>query len=266
MRNLRLIPRLDVKQNWLIKGVQMEGWRKVGDPAEAARRYAAQGADELVFMDVVASLYERNNLHDIVEQVASSVFIPLTVGGGIRTPEDAGQLLACGADKVALNTAATRDPGLITRISDQFGAQATVVTIEAIRNGAGQWQAMTDNGRNHTGRDAVEWAREAEACGAGELLVTSIDRDGLGKGYEIDLIRRITDVVTIPVVASGGLGSAAHLTELLDRTEASAAAVAQALHWNRVTIGDLRAVLAEMECFVRSLPDTAATGAAEARP
>lgn len=270
MRNLRLIPRLDVKQNWLIKGVQMEGWRKVGDPAEAARRYAAQGADELVFMDVVASLYERNNLHDIVEQVASSVFIPLTVGGGIRTAEDVGQLLARGADKVALNTAATRDPKLITRISDQFGAQATVVAIEAGRNGTGQWQAMTDNGRNHTGRDAVEWAREAEACGAGELLVTSIDRDGLGKGYEIDLIRRITDVVTIPVVASGGLGSAAHLSELLDRTEVSAAAVAQALHWNRLTIGDLRDVLAEAGCFARPLPvgpkNGPESGSAEACP
>ncbi|WP_272010092.1 imidazole glycerol phosphate synthase subunit HisF [Roseovarius sp. ZX-A-9] len=265
MRNLRLIPRLDVKQNWLIKGVQMEGWRKVGDPAEVARRYAAQGADELVFMDVVASLYERNNLHEIVEQVASSVFIPLTVGGGIRTPEDVGQLLARGADKVALNTAATRDPKLITEISDQFGAQATVVSIEAIRNGAGRWQAMTDNGRNHTGRDAVEWAREVEACGAGELLVTSIDCDGLGKGYEIDLIRRITDVVAIPVVASGGVGSAAHLTDLIDRTEASAAAIAQALHWKKLTIGDLRAVLAGAGCFVRPLPEGVADGSVEAR-
>ena len=266
MRNLRIIPRLDVKQNWLIKGVQMEGWRKVGDPADAARRYAAQGADELVFIDVVASLYERNNLHDIVEQVASSVFIPLTVGGGIRTPEDAGQLLARGADKVALNTAATREPKLITGISDQFGAQATVVAIEAIGNGAGQWQAMTDNGRNQTGRDAVEWAREAEACGAGELLVTSIDRDGLGQGYEVDLIRRITDVVTIPVVASGGLGSPAHLTELLNQTEASAAAVAQALHWDKLNIGDLRTILAETGCFVRPLPERAADAQAGAGP
>lgn len=255
MRNLRLIPRLDVKQNWLIKGMQMEGWRKVGDPAEAARRYAAAGADEMVFMDVVASLYERNNLHGIVEQVASSVFIPLTVGGGIRTPGDVGHLLACGADKVALNTAATRDPELITRISDQFGSQATVVTIEAIRKAPGHWLAMTDNGRNHTGRDAVEWAREAEAAGAGELLVTSIDRDGMGSGYEIDLLRRITGAVSIPVVASGGLGRPAHLADLIDETAASGAAIAQALHWEKMTIGSLREVLADKGCFVRPLPE-----------
>lgn len=255
MRNLRIIPRLDVKQNWLIKGVQMEGWRKIGDPAEVARHYAAEGADELVFMDVVASLYERNNLQGIVEQVASSVFIPLTVGGGVRTPEDVGHLLSCGADKVALNTAATRDPALITRISDQFGSQATVVTIEAIRHAPGRWLAMTDNGRNHTDRDAVEWAREVEACGAGELLITSIDRDGMGAGYEIDLLRRVTEAVSIPVVASGGLGGVAHLAELVDETRVSAAAVAQALHWNRVNIGELREVLSRKGCFVRALSE-----------
>lgn len=254
MRNLRVIPRLDVKQNWLIKGVQMEGWRKVGNPAEAARRYAAEGADELVFMDVVASLYERNNLHNIVEQVASSVFIPLTVGGGIRTPGDVGHLLACGADKVALNTAATRDPALITRISDQFGSQATVITIEAIRHAPGRWLAMTDNGRNQTDRDAVEWAREAEARGAGELLVTSIDRDGMGTGYEIDLLQRIIDAVSIPVVASGGLGHPDHLAELIDETDVSAAAIAQALHWNKLTAGSFREVLSQKGCFVRPLP------------
>jgi cyclase len=253
MRNLRIVPRLDIKQNWLIKGVQMEGWRKVGDPAEAAQRYAEQGADELVFMDVVASLYERNNLHDIVEKVASSVFIPMTVGGGIRNLDDVSSLLARGADKISINTAATRDPTLITHISDQFGSQATVVTIEAVRDGDNSWEAMTDNGRNHTHRDAVEWAKEAEQRGAGELLVTSIDRDGLGGGYEIELIRQISTAVTIPVVASGGLGSAAHLAELLDETEASAAAIAQALHWNKLGIEDLRGVLAEKECFVRPL-------------
>ncbi len=256
MRNLRIIPRLDVKQNWLIKGVQMEGWRKVGDPADAARRYAAQGADELVFMDVVASLYERNNLQDIVEEVASSVFIPLTVGGGIRKPQDVSDLLARGADKVALNTAATSNPALITEISDQFGSQATVITIEAIRRSDGHWEAMTDNGRNHTDLDAVEWAQKAESLGAGELLVTSIDRDGLGKGYEIDLIRKISSAVNIPVVASGGLGTREHLAELIDQTDASAAATAQALHWNKLTISDLRSALVEKNCYVRPLVET----------
>lgn len=230
----------------------MEGWRKVGDPAEAARRYAEQGADELVFMDVVASLYERNNLQEIVEQVASSTFIPLTVGGGIRSPENAGELLSRGADKVALNTAATRDPALITQISDDFGSQATVITIEAIYRD-NRWEAMTDNGRNQTGRDAIEWAKEVEQCGAGEILLTCIDRDGLGTGYELELISQVSSSVTIPVVASGGLGKPAHLAELLSGTEASAAAVAQALHWNKLEIADLRDVLTHNNCFVRPL-------------
>lgn len=182
MRNLRLIARLDVKKEWLIKGVQMEGWRKVGDPAEHAERYAAEGADELLFMDVVASLYDRNNLHDIVERVASRVFVPLTVGGGIRSAEDAGALLARGADKVAINTAATHEPAILTEISDRYGAQATVLSIEAIRHSLGRWEAMTDNGRNTTGRDVLDWAVEAEERGAGEIVLTSIDRDGGGAG------------------------------------------------------------------------------------
>jgi cyclase len=258
MRNLRLIPRLDVKQNWLIKGVQMEGWRKVGDPAEAARAYAAAGADELVFMDVVASLYERNNLHEIVQEVAGSVFIPLTVGGGIRTIDDVGVLLSRGADKVSLNTAATRDPKLLTTISDQFGAQATVLTIEAISKGNGTWEAMTDNGRNHTGRDVIEWAKEAEQHGAGEIMVTSIDRDGIGKGYEISLLAQVSRAVTIPVVASGGFGSLDHFSELLAETEVSAAAFAQALHWKKLTLEDLRTRLHDEGGYVRPLRGQAA--------
>lgn len=252
-RNLRLIARLDVKQNWLIKGVHMEGWRKVGDPGEAAAHYAATGADELLFMDVVASLYERNNLHEIVEKVASSIFVPLTVGGGVRSAADVGALLSKGADKVAVNTAATRTPQLISEMSDLFGSQATVVLIEAIANGPNKWEAMTDNGRNHTGRDVVEWAREAEQRGAGEIVVTSIDRDGLGHGYDIGLLRQLTETVTIPVVASGGLGTAEHLDELIAQTQVSAAATAQAVHWKKLGFGDLRAVLERNGCFVRPL-------------
>lgn len=253
MRNVRLIARLDVKMEWLIKGVQMEGWRKVGKPADFAKTYADAGADELLFMDVVASLYERNNLHGIVEAVASQIFIPMTVGGGIRSVDDAGELLTRGADKIALNTAATQNPGLITEISDRYGAQATVVSIEAMHQNGDHWLAMTDNGRNHTGRDVLEWAKEAEDRGAGELILTSIKKEGLGQGYDLDLIAKVSDSVSIPVVASGGLGAKDHLKQLIDQTQASAASVAQALHWEKLEIADLRDELRTQNCFVRPL-------------
>lgn len=252
MRNLRLIARLDVKLTQLIKGVQMEGWRKVGDPAAFAKRYAQAGADELLFMDVVASLYERNNLHDIVRMVASDAFIPMTVGGGIRSLADVSALLAVGADKVAINTAATRDPNLVTQISDTFGSQATVVSIEAVKQGD-DWLVMTDNGRNHTGLKAVEWAREVEQRGAGEILLTAIHAEGLGKGYDLKLTHKVCEAVTLPVVACGGLGTTDHLADLIDQTSASAAATAQALHWNKLTLGDLRDVLDYKDCMLRPL-------------
>lgn len=253
MRNVRLIARLDVKMNWLIKGVQMEGWRKVGDPAEYAMKYAEQGADELLFMDVVASLYQRNNLHDIVERVARNVFVPMTIGGGIRTAEDVKALLDKGADKAAINTAATQRPELLTEISDRYGSQATVLSIEAMANGNGAWEAMTDNGRNRTGRDVVEWAQEAQDRGAGEIILTAISQEGLGRGYDLDLVRTVSDAVSIPVVASGGLGAPEHLTELIGKTEVSAAAAAQALHWNKVTLGQLREAQERAGCYVRPL-------------
>jgi cyclase len=168
----------------LIKGVHLEGWRKVGDPKERARLYYAQGADELLYMDVVASLYGRNNLSGIVREVASEVFVPITVGGGIRNLEAVKELLAVGADKVAINTAATANPDILRAISDTYGSQATVLSIEAQRLPSGGWEAMTDNGRNHSGRDAVKWAAEGQALGAGEILITSIDQDGTGRGMD----------------------------------------------------------------------------------
>lgn len=252
MRNFRLIARLDVKMNWLIKGVQMEGWRKVGDPAEYALRYAHSGADELLFMDVVASLYDRNNLHDIVEKVAEHVFVPMTVGGGIRTVEDVSALLARGADKVAINTAATKNPNLISEISERFGSQATVLSIEAIRDGQ-SWKAMTDNGRNHTGIDAVQWAQQAEQLGAGEIIVTCINVEGAGQGFELDLMNQISSKVAIPVVACGGLGTTKHLKDLIAHSKVSAAAIAQALHWEKLSLEDLRTALTEEGHYVRPL-------------
>lgn len=252
MRNFRIIGRLDVKSGTLIKGVQMEGWRKVGDPAAFAASYARQGIDELMFFDVVASLYERNNLHDTVRRVAAETFVPLTVGGGVRTLDDVRALLACGADKVAINTAATRNPELITEASNTFGSQAVVISIEANLNG-GEWLVMTDNGRNHTGLKAVEWAREVASRGAGEIALTAIHKEGLGGGLDLELTKRVCDAVSIPVVAGGGLGTTQHLADLLEQTSASAVAVAQALHWNKITLEALRATAGREGCFVRDL-------------
>ena len=220
----------------------MEGWRKVGDPCAFATKYAAEGADELIFTDVVASLYGRNGLHDIVRQVASEVFVPMTIGGGVRTLGDVSELLACGADKVTLNTAATSSPELITEISKTFGSQACVIAIETIRYD-GEWLVMTDNGRNHTGRKAIEWACEVTERGAGEIFLTAIHKEGIGQGMDIELISEVCNAVTIPVVAGGGLGTTKHLEELLEKTDASAVAIAQALHWNRLSFSNLRSTL-----------------------
>jgi imidazole glycerol-phosphate synthase subunit HisF len=238
--NRRLIARLDVKMEHLIKGLHLEGWRKVGDPKARAKLYYKQGADELLYMDVVASLYGRNNLFDIVREVASEVFIPITVGGGIRDLQAVKELLAVGADKVAINTAATADPEILRAISDTYGSQATVLSIEAKRLPTGGWTAMTDNGRNASGRDAIAWAVEAQALGAGELLVTSIDQDGTGRGMDKELIARIAREVDIPVVASGGVGRTSHVIEALENPEISAVALARELHSDRLTIGDVR--------------------------
>lgn len=252
MFNRRVIARLDVKMEYLIKGVQMEGWRKMGVPGEFAAKYYEQGADELVFMDVVASLYERNNLTDIVERVAEQVFIPITVGGGIRKLDDVKNLLAVGADKVTLNTAATQNPDLLRQVSETYGSQATVLSIEAKRNSDGKtWEALTDNGRNHTGRDVIEWAQEAESLGIGEIMLTSIDRDGTSKGFDIELVEAISTAVEVPVIAAGGLGSPAHAVEAFSRGSADAIAVAKAIHYGDCTIGDIKSALEEADITCR---------------
>ena len=249
--NIRLIARLDIKLQHLIKGVQMEGWRKMGNPAERARLYYSQGADELLYMDVVASLYERNNLSDIVREVAQEAFIPITVGGGIADLKSAKQLLDVGADKVAVNTAATKDPDIIREISDTYGSQAMVVSIEAKSQPQGGWEAMTDNGRNHTGRDVVKWAVEAAKLGAGEILITSIDKDGTMKGMDIDLICAVASEVDIPVIASGGVASSAHVSEAV-AAGATAVSLAKAVHTDHLSFSGLREDLAAKGMQVRS--------------
>jgi imidazole glycerol-phosphate synthase subunit HisF len=243
----RIIPRLDIKGPNLVKGVHLEGLRVLGKPEDFARRYYEQGADELLFMDVVASLYERNSLLDIVKRTADEIFIPLAVGGGLRTLDDIRTVLRAGADKVTLNTAAIRRPELIREAAGRFGSSTIVISIEAILKPDGKYEAYTDNGREKTGLDAVEWAVRAAELGAGELVVTSIDREGTGRGYDLDLIRRIASSVSIPVIASGGAGKAADVGDAL-MAGAAAVAIASVLHYN--VFQDLKASNARFDAGI----------------
>ena len=232
---VRVIPRLDVKGPNLVKGIHLEGLRVLGRPEHFARRYYEQGADELLYMDVVASLYQRNSLLDIVDRTAREIFIPLTVGGGIRTLEDIRAALRAGADKVSLNTAAINNPELIPEAARRFGSSTIVVSIEAIRTPKGGYEAYTDNGRERTGVDALAWAARAAEMGAGELLVTSIDREGTGKGFDLELTRRIAESVSIPVIACGGAGIVEHVVEIANEGHADAVCLASLLHYG---VGD----------------------------
>jgi len=237
--NVRLIARLDVKAPYLIKGVHLEGLRKVGDPREFAERYYKDGIDEILYIDAVASLYRRNTITDLVKRTAENVFIPITAGGGVRSVEDARTLLRAGADKIAINTAATRRPELITEVSRALGAQCMVLSIQAKRQGD-RWEAYCDQGREHTGMDAVEWARRGQALGAGEILVTSVDREGTREGFDIELLRAITSTATIPVIASGGMGRVDHLVEAVSQGGVQAVALAHVLHYRVLDVAEIR--------------------------
>lgn len=239
MRRIRIIARLDVKGPNLIKGIQLEGLRVLGPPGKFASRYYGQGIDEIVFMDSVASLYNRNNLHEIVEQTARQIFVPMTVGGGIRSVEDARALLRSGADKVAINTAAVSNPKLITEIAERFGRQCMVLSIEAKRVGPHQWEAYTDNGREKTGLDVLDWVRKATQLGAGEILLTSVDREGTRRGFDVDLVKAVTSQVSVPVIASGGMGDLDH-AEAAVAHGADAVAIADRLHYEALTVSNIR--------------------------
>lgn len=241
MRRTRLIARLDIKGPNLIKGVHLEGLRVIGSPNDHALRYYEQGADELVYVDIVASLYGRNNLADILEKAARDVFVPMTVGGGIRSVDDATRLLRAGADKVAVNTAAVQNSVLISDIAKRFGSQCMVLSIEAKQIGVDRWEAYTDNGRGRTGLDVIEWVKRGVALGAGEILLTSVDREGTKKGFDTRLVRAVTDVVSVPVIASGGMGEPAHVADAVRQGGADAVAMADILHYRRATIEDIRA-------------------------
>lgn len=228
---LRVIPRLDIKGPNLVKGVHLEGLRVLGKPEWFARHYYESGADELLFMDIVASLYGRNNLLDLITRTSREVYIPLIVGGGLRSLDDIRSVLRAGADKVSLNTAAIQRPEFIREAANRFGSSTIVVSIEAIRHGDGRYEAYTDNGRERTGVDVFEWAQQATELGAGELLVTSIDREGTGTGFDLELTQRIADSVPIPVIACGGAGSWEDVARVATEGHAQGAAVASILHY-----------------------------------
>jgi cyclase len=251
MNNVRLIARMDIKAPNLIKGVNLEGLRKIGDPAAFAKKYYEAGIDEIVYMDIVASLYDRNSLGDIVSSTSEEVFIPITVGGGIRSLSDVENMMRCGADKVAINTAAVKRPELISDIATTFGSQCMVLSIEAKQTAPGKWEAYTDNGREKTGMDAIEWAKRGVSLGAGEIFLTSVDREGTRKGFDLPLIRQISDCVSVPVIASGGMGSVQHLVDAVTVGHADAVAMADILHYNRMPLADIRSAVTSANIAVR---------------
>jgi len=237
---IRIIPRLDIKGPNLIKGIHLEGLRVVGDPHAFALRYYEEGADEIVFMDIVASLYQRNSLTEIVKRAADRIYVPITVGGGLRTLDDVHAMLRSGADKVAINTAAIARPALISEVSQRFGAQCMVLSVEAKRRSGGGWEAFTDNGREHTGLDVLQWVRRAVQLGAGEILLTSVDQEGTRKGFDFELLQAVSDAVQVPIIASGGYGRPQDLVHAA-ALGISGIAVADALHWRRTTLPELKA-------------------------
>jgi cyclase len=246
----RLIPCLDVDRGRVVKGVQFVSLRDAGDPVECAARYDSEGADELVFLDITASSDARPIVLDMVRRVADTVFLPFTVGGGVRSVEDADALLRAGADKVGVNTAAVSDPLLLERLAQRFGSQAVVLAIDGRRKADG-WEVYVHGGRTPTGRDAVAWAREGAERGAGEILLTSMDRDGTKDGFDVAFTRGVASLVNVPVIASGGCGTVDHMAEVLTEGRASAALAASIFHFGEVRIADAKAQLAAAGVEVR---------------
>ncbi len=240
MKNIRLIAKLDVKGNNLVKGIQYEGLRKLGLPNEYALKYYKEGIDEILYLDIVASLYNRNNVSEIVKECAKNVFVPLTVGGGIRDLDDVARILDSGADKVAINTAALKDPNLISRVADKYGSQCMVLSVQAKKISENKWEAYYDNGREKTGIDVVSWISTGYNLGAGEVIVTSVDREGTMKGLDIELIKCVSSLVPIPVIACGGLATERDFVDAVLFGKADAVAVASSLHYGKITISTIK--------------------------
>ena len=254
MLRVRIIPCLDVKDGRVVKGVKFVDLVDAGDPVEQARAYDAAGADELCFLDITASHENRDTILDVVGRTADQCFMPLTVGGGVRTIEDIRKLLLAGADKVSINTAAVKNPEFVTAAAEKFGVQLVVVAIDAKSVGPGRWNVFTHGGRNDTGLDAVDWARRMVASGAGEILLTSMDRDGTGDGFDVALTRAVSDAVTVPVIASGGVGTLDHLVQGVRDGHASAVLAASVFHFGKYSIAQAKARLKQAGIPVRELP------------
>ena len=247
----RIIPCLDVRDGRVVKGVNFVNIRDAGDPVELARFYSDQGADESVFLDITATSDGRATVADVVERTAEQVFVPLTVGGGIRTLEDFRQLLRAGADKISVNSAAVKDPGLISRAAERFGSQCVVLAIDARRRPEGSYEVVVAGGRTPTGLDAVEWARRGEALGAGEILLTSMDADGTKAGFDLEMTRAVTQAVSIPVIASGGCGSLEHFAQVFAETDCDAALAASLFHFGELTVPQVKEYLRKRKIPVR---------------
>lgn len=250
MKKIRIAARLDVKDNYLVKGIQLEGLRKMGHPNEFAKRYYEEGIDEIIYMDIVASLYNRNNLGDIVRRTSDEVFIPITVGGGLRSVSDVRDILSLGADKAAINTAAIKEPKLITEVAKSFGSQCMVLSIEAKKTSGGNYECYYDNGREHSGLEVTEWAKRAVLLGAGEILLTSVDKEGFQRGMDLALIEAVSSCVDVPVICSGGAGSASDVASAA-KSGASAVAVASILHYGKTNVKELKRGIVEQGIEVR---------------
>jgi len=237
-----LVARLDIKGSMLIKGIHLEGLRVIGSPNEYALKYYSKGIDELIYMDCVASLYGRNYLSKIISEATKNIFIPLTVGGGIRSVSDAKEILRSGADKVAINTAAVANPRIISEIANEFGSQCMISSIEAKKIDDSRWEVYTNNGRERTGLDVVTWAKTCVKNGAGEILLTSVDREGTRKGFDIGLVEAVSSEVNVPIIASGGMGRPEDLLSVVSKGGADGVAMADILHYERAEIAEIRAL------------------------
>lgn len=247
----RIIPCLDVRDGRVVKGVNFVGIKDVGDPVECAIMYDRQGADEITFLDITATHEGRGTMVDVVRKTAQNVFVPLTVGGGIRTIDDFREILRAGADKVSVNSAAVRDPELVARAADKFGSQCVVVAVDARRNEKGGFNVVVNGGRIDTGLDALEWVQKVESLGAGEILLTSMDADGTKNGFDLELTKAVSDLLNIPVIASGGCGKLEHFSELFEETKADAALAASLFHYRELTVGEVKDHLKSKNIWAR---------------